>query len=441
MNVIEWIQTKRDGGELTESAIRQLMAGYTDGRIPDYQMAAWAMAVHFAGLSARETAQLTLAMRDSGERVDLSAIPGIKADKHSTGGVGDTASLIVLPLVVAAGVPMAKMAGRGLGHTGGTIDKLEAIPGISTALTVEDLVAQVRRVGLAVAAQTDALVPADKKFYALRELTGTVDIPAFIASSIMSKKLAGGADVIMLDVKTGDGALLPERAQARALAQTMVHIGHQAGIRTAAIISDMSQPLGPAIGNALEVAEAIRVLKGGGSDRLRTFCLELGASLLTLANAAADLDEGRAILQKCLEDGRGLSLFGRFVSAQGGDAAIIADPSRLPTAPVQWPVTAMADGVVQAVRTRRLGEVSVRLGAGRLTRKARVDPAVGLRVTKRIGDAVVHGETLAVIHAQKESQAQAVEADVRVAFVLGEAATPRPLIYERIPRALGASKG
>src|SRR5256712_3985630 len=375
MRAYELIQKKRDGGELTAGEISAILAGYVAGEIPDYQMSAFLMAVYFRGMSSRETADFTLAMVRSGETLDLGAIRGIKVDKHSTGGVGDKTSLVLIPLVAAAGAPVAKMSGRGLGHTGGTIDKLESIPGFRTQLDTRAFIDQVNRVGCAIVAATNELVPADKKLYALRDVTATVDSIPLIASSVMSKKIAGGSDAIVLDVKTGSGAFMKTLDGARDLAKAMVGIGAQVGRRTTALITDMAQPLGRAVGNALEVAEALETLRGEGPKDLRELCLELGAQMVTLAGVTRTAEEGKALLTKMLGDGSALAKFAQMVEAQGGDRRVVDDTRWLPAAPGRIALEAPSAGVVPAVGAQALGLAAMGLGAGRATKDGRGRPA------------------------------------------------------------------
>ncbi len=431
MRAYELIQKKRDGGELTPQEIAGLLSGYLAGQIPDYQMSAFLMAVYFRGMTARETAELTLAMVRSGRTVDLSAIPGTKVDKHSTGGVGDKTSLVLIPLVAAAGAPVAKLSGRGLGHTGGTIDKLEAIPGFRTEMDIPAFVAQVTRIGCAIVAATADLVPADKKLYALRDVTATVDSVPLIASSIMSKKIAGGADAIVLDVKTGSGAFMKTLDGARGLARAMVEIGVQVGRRTVAVISDMDQPLGRAVGNALEVDEALQTLRGGGPADLRELCLTLGAQMVVLAGRAASPAEGRAALARLLEGGQALERFARMVAAQGGDPRVAEDPARLPRAPVVVPVPAPQEGIIEAIDAQAVGLAAMGLGAGRATTADVIDPSVGVVLERKVGEAVGRGEPLAVVHAADRGRAAEAVARVQRAVRIGPAPPPaRPLIWE-----------
>ena len=399
MNMYELIVKKKRGGELAKGEIDWMIQEYTAGRIPDYQMSAMMMAVCFVGMSAEETKDLTLAMAHSGDMLDLSAIRGIKVDKHSTGGVGDKTTLVLAPLVASLGVPVAKMSGRGLGHTGGTIDKLESFTGFHTDLTPEQFIRNVNTIHIAVAGQTANLAPADKKLYALRDVTGTVDQMSLIASSIMSKKLASGADGIVLDVKTGDGAFMKSLDDARALAEEMVSIGKLAGKDVSAVISDMDQPLGNAVGNALEVKEAIRTLKGQGPEDLEQLVLVLGSIMTVKAGRAENTKEAERLLRDSLESGRAFEVFKAFIRAQGGDPEEAEHPELLPSAAYQEAVCAERDGFVSDIRTEEIGRICLLLGGGRETKESAIDLSVGLVLCKKKGDAVKKGEPLAVIHA------------------------------------------
>ena len=410
MLMTDIIAKKRDGGELSAAEIEFFVRGVTDGSIPDYQTAALLMAIVWRGMNRRETLDLTLAMMHSGDTLDLSGISGVKADKHSTGGVGDKTSLALLPMVAAQGVHMAKMSGRGLGHTGGTLDKLESFPGFSSALTDEQFLQQVEEVGFAIAGQTADLDPADKKLYALRDVTGTVSSIPLIVSSIMSKKLAAGADVIVLDVKCGDGAFMKTEADARTLAAEMVEIGKMAGRRTVACITGMDQPLGRAVGNALEVKEAIALLRGDFGGDLLELCLTLGSCILTESGAAANDAEAREKLERGIADGSALAKLAELVEAQGGDRRAVYDTSLLPAAPVTLEVPSPAGGYVAGIAAERSGLVSMHLGGGRATKDSVIDLAVGFVLNKKTGDAVAPGESLATIHARDEkSAAEAAE--------------------------------
>ena len=417
----ELIQKKRNGGELTGDEIRRLIAG-SAGEVTDAQMAAFLMAVSFRGMSAAETAALTMAMVESGETLDLRGIRGPTVDKHSTGGVGDKTSLVLIPLVASAGVRVAKLSGRALGHTGGTLDKLESIPGFRVELSPAELIDQVNRVGCAIASQSARLVPADKRLYALRNATATVDSVPLIASSVMSKKIASGSAAIVLDVKAGTGAFMKTVEGARMLAAAMVEIGRSAGRRTTAVVSAMDEPLGRAVGGALEVDEAIRTLRGEGPADLRELCLALGAQMVILAGLAPDAASGRALLTRCLERGEGWRTFRGMVAAQGGDPGVVDHPERLPQAPVRRPVPSVADGTVLAVDAEALGEVALILSGGRAPRD-RIDPAAGLIVERKIGERVRRGDPLAVLHTHDAARAQEVVLRVQSAYRIG-AGTP-----------------
>ena len=413
------IVRKRRGGALRPDEIEALISGFVDGSIPDYQMAAFLMATYFRGMSTEETAALTMAMVRSGEVLDLGPLAGRAVDKHSSGGVGDKTSLVLVPLVASAGVPVAKLSGRGLGHTGGTLDKLEAIPGFRTALSGAELVAQVERIGCAIAAQSATLVPADAKLYALRDVTATVDSVPLIASSIMSKKIAAGAAAILLDVKCGRGAFMKTEAEARALAETMVGIGRSVGRRTIAVLTAMDHPLGKAVGNALEVREAIDALAGRGPADLEALCLALGGWMLMLGGRAKTADDGAETLRSRLRDGSALATFSAMVAAQGGDAAVVRDPARLLQAPVQAAVPAPASGTVTGIDGEAVGLAAMRLGAGRAHKGDPVDPAVGIVLDRTVGDRVRAGERLATVHARTPEAAALAVVEIAAACTIG----------------------
>lgn len=439
MRTSDLILKKRNGQELSAEEIDALVDGYVRGDIPDYQMAALAMAIFFRGMSEAETLHLTLAMMRSGETLTLppAGIPGIKIDKHSTGGVGDTTTLVLAPLVAAAGVPVVKLAGRALGHTGGTIDKLESIPGFRCDLEVTEMLEAVRRIGVVVTGQSSSLVPADRKLYALRDATATVDSLPLIAASIMSKKLAAGADALVLDVKTGDGALLKEREQAFRLARIMVQIGLGAGRETVALVSTMEQPLGRAIGNALEVVEAIAMLKGHGPQDLEQLCLALGGEMLRLAGASATAAEGRLKLEDLLHRGVALKKLGALIRSQGGDPAVLEDPAELPRAARRIQIKSEEQGFIQKVAAGAIGRAAMLLGAGRETKEATIDPGAGVVLFKKIGDAVQPGTVLAELHAGEKHPAAIKKACclVREAYCIGGAPVkPPPLILGYIDR-------
>ena len=409
MRMYDIIMKKRNGGELTKEEIDFFIEGYTKGDIPDYQVSALMMAIYFRKMTEAETLALTMAMADSGEKLDLSAIRGVKVDKHSTGGVGDKTSLALTPMVAACGIPVAKMSGRGLGHTGGTIDKLESFPGFSTALTTEQFIENVNRIGIAIMGQTADLAPADKKLYALRDVTATVDNMSLIASSIMSKKLAAGAEAIVLDVKTGSGAFMKDEADAKALAEEMVKIGKNAGRKTIAVISDMDQPLGLAVGNALEVKEAIDTLNGKGPADFVELCMTLGTQMLIAGGVSKENENAEKKLKQVIEDGSALRKLAEFVEAQGGDARAVYEPERLPAASIQKPVLAQKEGYVYHIACDEVGICSLILGGGRETKESEIDLSVGLVLRKKVGDYVKVGEPLAVIHANDEERAKEAE--------------------------------
>ncbi|MDR7483653.1 MAG: thymidine phosphorylase [Armatimonadota bacterium] len=429
MRALDLIRSKRDGAALTPTEIAYLVDGFTRGEIPDYQMAAFLMAVYFRGMTAEETAALTLAMVRSGTTLDLGALAARAVDKHSSGGVGDKTSLVLVPLVASADVPVAKLSGRGLGHTGGTLDKLEAIPGVRTALSDAEVVAQVMRVGCVIAGQSHQLVPADQQLYALRDVTATVDSIPLIAASIMSKKIAGGARGIVLDVKCGRGAFMKTEAAARALASAMVEIGAQVGRRTVAVLSAMDAPLGRAVGNALEVREAVEALTGRGPADLMDLCFALGGWMLVLGGRATTPEEGQRLLQDRLAGGAALEKFVEMVTAQGGEEAVARDPRRLPQAPIRAPVPAPAAGWIAAIDAEVVGLAVMRLGAGRARKEDRVDPAVGVVLERVVGDPVTAGDVLAVVHARTEEAAAQAVREVAAAYALGSSSpAPGPLV-------------
>lgn len=403
MRMVDLIAKKRDGKELKTEEINFIIEGYTKDEIPDYQMSALAMAIFFQDMTERERADLTMAMVNSGDSIDLSAIEGVKVDKHSTGGVGDTTTLVLAPLVAALDIPVAKMSGRGLGHTGGTIDKLEAIAGFHVEISNEEFVKLVNKDKIAVIGQSGNLTPADKKLYALRDVTATVDAIPLIASSIMSKKIAAGSDAIVLDVKTGAGAFMKSVEDAKELAHAMVSIGNNVGRKTMAVISDMSQPLGFAIGNALEVKEAIDTLQGNGPKDLEELCLALGRQMVFLANKASSLEEAEKMLQEVISNGKALNKFKDFIANQGGDSSVVDHPEKLPQAKYQIEVPAKEDGVVAEIVADEIGTAAMLLGAGRATKDSVIDLAVGLMLNKKVGDPVKVGESLVTIHSNREN--------------------------------------
>ncbi|ULG71730.1 pyrimidine-nucleoside phosphorylase [Macrococcus brunensis] len=402
MRMVDVIAKKRDGGKLTTEEINFFIKGYTAGDVPDYQASSLAMAIYFQDMDDQERADLTMAMVESGDQIDLSDIDGIKVDKHSTGGVGDTTTLVLAPLVAALDIPVAKMSGRGLGHTGGTIDKLEAVEGFHVEISDEEFVRLVNEDKIAVIGQTGNLTPADKKLYALRDVTGTVNSIPLIASSIMSKKIAAGADAIVLDVKTGAGAFMKTDEDAEQLAHAMVKIGNNVGRRTMAIISDMSQPLGYAIGNALEVKEAIETLKGEGPEDLNELVLTLGSQMVVLGGGAETLDEARGKLQEVIHNGKALQKFRTFLENQGGNGDVVDDVSLLPQAAYEIEVPAKQSGVVSRMVADEIGIASMLLGAGRATKEDTIDLAVGLMLRKKVGDKVEEGESLVTIYSNRE---------------------------------------
>ncbi|PTE67636.1 pyrimidine-nucleoside phosphorylase [Staphylococcus devriesei] len=403
MRMVDIIEKKRDGKALTQEEIEFFINGYTKGDIPDYQASSLAMAIYFQDMNDEERANLTMAMVNSGDVIDLSLINGIKVDKHSTGGVGDTTTLVLAPLVAAVGVPVAKMSGRGLGHTGGTIDKLESIKGFHVEISEDEFVKLVNENQVAVIGQSGNLTPADKKLYALRDVTGTVNSIPLIASSIMSKKIAAGADAIVLDVKTGNGAFMKTLEDAENLAHAMVSIGNNVGRNTMAIISDMSQPLGRAIGNALELKEAIDTLKGEGPEDLTELVLTLGSQMVVLAEQAKTLDEARQLLLNAINDGTALAKFKVFLEQQGGDATVVDDPDKLPTAQYKIEYKAKSNGVVSELIANEIGVASMMLGAGRQTKEDEIDLSVGIVLHKKVGDSVQVGEPLLTIHSNRQN--------------------------------------
>jgi pyrimidine-nucleoside phosphorylase len=422
IRVPELIERKRDGGELNADEFAELMLGYAEGSIPDYQLAAFCMAVFFRGLASAETYAMTDALIRTGETVDLHGALGRKVvDKHSTGGVGDKTSIAVGPVVAACGVPFGKMSGRGLGHTGGTLDKLESIPGFRVELSTDELIEQVRSVGLAIVGATANLVPADKKLYALRDVTATVDNFSLIAASIMSKKIAGGADAIVLDVKVGDGAFMKARADAEQLADVMIDLGRRAGREVVAVISDMNEPLGHAVGNALEIREAIATLRGEGPADFVELVEEASTQLLALSDLGVSRDEARANVQTALGDGSALTAYERWITAQGGNP----DEAALPTAAVVREVPAPTAGHVQSVGAVQVGNAALRLGAGRRDKDDPIDHSVGVVCLKKRGDQVAAGEPLAEIHARDDDSAASAAAEVLAAYELGDD-TPAP---------------
>ncbi len=432
MRPVDIIVKKRDGGTLTAGEINALIDGYTSGAVGDEQMAAWAMAVLLKGMDDRETGDLTLAMANSGDQLDLHDVAPLTVDKHSTGGIGDKTSLVLGPMCAAAGMPVAKMSGRGLGFSGGTIDKLESIPGFRAELSSEEFRAAVRENGMVIAAQSADLAPADKRLYALRDITGTVESIPLIAASVMSKKIAAGADCIVLDVKCGRGAFMQTIEEARRLAQAMVAIGKHAGRRVAAVISTMEQPLGLGIGNALEVREAIATLRGDGPVDLVDLCLTLGSELAVLAGRADTHVAGRELMQRTLDGGAAWDVFRRFVARQGGDLEYIDHPERLPQAPIVHTVSAGRSGIVAAIDGMALGHAVNELGGGRVRKGDSIDPAVGLVLAAKVGTPVSTGDALVHIHAATQPDAERTAERLRAAYTISDSATPPPLIFDTI---------
>ena len=421
MRMYDLIMKKRDGGVLTKEEIDYFIEGYTQGLIPDYQASALLMAIYFKKMSYDETLNLTLAMSESGDKLDLSGISGIKADKHSTGGVGDKTSLVLAPMIAACGVKMAKMSGRGLGHTGGTIDKLESFPGFSTALSEEAFISNVNNIGFAITGQTGNLAPADKKLYALRDVTATVDNISLIASSIMSKKLAAGAELIVLDVKSGNGAFMKNEKDALLLAEEMVKIGNGAGRNTIAVVSDMNQPLGHAVGNAIEVKEAIMTLKGEGPDDLYNLCICLGVNILMAAKRAATAEEAQNMLEDTVKSGAALKKFAEFVEAQGSKQKYVYDyENSLPKCSEEVEVKSSEQGFVSLIKSDEIGKASMILGGGRQTKDDKIDLSVGLEVYKKIGDYVNKGDVIAKIFSNNQKKTQEAERIITAAYEFSE---------------------
>ncbi|MBA1324918.1 pyrimidine-nucleoside phosphorylase [Enterococcus faecium] len=431
MRMVDLIEKKRDGNELSKEEIEYIVTNYTNGKIPDYQVSALLMAIFYQDMTNEEITNLTLAIANSGDVIDLSSLEGIKVDKHSTGGVGDTTTLILAPLVASVGVTVAKLSGRGLGYTGGTLDKLEAIPGFQIELSDEEFVRIVNESKVAVIGQSGNLAPADKKLYALRDVTATVDSLPLIASSIMSKKIAAGADAIVLDVTTGDGAFMKNIEDARRLAKTMTSIGKLANRETVAVISDMSEPLGEAIGNSLEVVEAIETLLGNGPEDLVEMCYALGSQMVVLAGKAKTTDEARTLLQEALESGKALAKFKEMIQNQGGDPAIVEHPERILTARYTMELPAKQSGVVSKIVANELGIAAMMLGAGRKTKEEDIDHAVGLKLHKKIGDTVTKGESLLTIYSNDEEITSVIELLYKN-IEIGESAMKPTLIHDII---------
>lgn len=433
MNMYEIITKKKSGLALSGEEIDFFVKGVTDSTIPDYQTSALLMAICLKGMNDEETFLLTDAMTHSGDMLDLSVIEGIKVDKHSTGGVGDKTSLVLAPMLASCGLKLAKMSGRGLGHTGGTIDKLESIPGFSTALSEEKFLDTVRTHGIVVAGQTADLAPADKKLYALRDVTATVDNISLITSSIMSKKLACGADCLVLDVKTGSGAFMKTPEEAEELGRKMVDIGTRAGKKVGCVISDMNEPLGNAVGNAIEVNEALETLRGRGSEELKELCIALGSVLLVNAGIAADASEAGRILEDSLTSGRALAKFAEFVQAQGGELSSVEGDRLLPLAPLSAEFVSPVDGYVSSIACSEVGMASLALGAGRETKDDVLDLGAGINVLKKVGDRVAKGEVIAVLYASDETKLEAGKEKLEKAYSFSDEKTePLPMIYRTI---------
>ena len=429
MRMYDLILKKKQGKELNTEEINWMIKEFTEGRIPDYQMSAMTMAICFQGMDKRETFDLTMAMRDSGDVLDLSRIDGIKVDKHSTGGVGDKVSLVLTPIVASLGVPVAKMSGRGLGHTGGTIDKLESFSGFSTKISEEKFIDSVNTIGIAIAGQTANLAPADKKLYALRDVTATVDQMSLIASSIMSKKLASGADAIVLDVKTGNGAFMQKEEDAIALAKAMVDIGNRAGKQTVAVITDMDEPLGNAVGNALEIKEVIDALHGDGPEDLMEVVYALGTQMLLLAKRAEDEEIARNLITESIQERKALKKFAEFIENQGGNREEILHPDMLPKARYVIPVLAEEEGCIERILAQDIGIACMTLGGGRENKESTIDHSVGIILTKKISDTVKKGETLALIHANSKEKAVLASGLVKNAYQIAkEPAKKAPMV-------------
>jgi len=433
MIVPRLIERKRDGGRLEPQEIRELVLEYSAGRIPDYQVSALLMAMYFKGLDRSEMHALMEAMLESGKRLDLSRLPMARIDKHSTGGVGDKTSLILAPLISSLGIAVPMMSGRGLGHTGGTLDKLESIPGFRTALTLDDAQRQIARIGCAMIGQTDEMAPADQKIYALRDATATVEVIPLIAASIMSKKLAEGLTGLVLDIKRGSGSFLPKLEDELELAKAMIDLGTAHGCPVVALLTAMDRPLGYACGNALEVVEAIDVLKGGGPPDLIEVTMELGARMLVLGTVASTLEAANALMRDAIASGKALLKLEEIVAAQGGDKTVVRDPSRLPRAPHQQVFAAVREGVVQAVEPRTIGYGIIQLGGGRRNMEAKIDPSVGFVITAKPGIHVTKGQPLGTIHARSEEDLAVGRSVLEQAIVIGDSASgPLPLVSHRV---------
>ena len=432
MNMVSIIQKKKDGLPLSKEEIKWFVDGYVKGDIPDYQVSALLMAIYFQGLNKEEIFHLTEAMRYSGDTIDLSSIEGIKVDKHSTGGVGDKTTLVVAPLAAACGVPIAKMSGRGLGFTGGTVDKMESIPGFRTALEPEEFLNQVNTMGMAVIGQTAHITPADKKLYALRDVTATVDNLGLISSSIMSKKLAAGSDAIVLDVKCGDGAFMENIDDAEKLAEMMVEIGKSAGRRTVAAITEMGQPLGKAVGNSIEVIEAIETLKGNGPEDITELAVKLSGIMVYLGGKASSPEEGQTMTKEALDNGRGLEKLGEFIKAQGGNPEVISDYSLFPQHTIEKTITAQKSGYVRAIEAKKIGLASQQTGAGRATKEDDIDLSAGIIICKKIADEVKEGDVLARLFGNDEKKIQQAMSIAEEAFVIEDEPCQPPQLIKKI---------
>jgi pyrimidine-nucleoside phosphorylase len=435
MRAVDIIRKKRDAGELTREEIEFLVRGATNDSVPDYQLAAWLMAVVWRGMNQAELAALTEAMLHSGQVLDLSDIPGVKVDKHSTGGVGDKTSLVIAPVVAAAGLPVPMISGRGLGHTGGTLDKLESIPGFNVNLSISDFRRVLKTCGCALIGQTPEIAPADKKLYSLRDVTATVESPYLICASIMSKKLAEGIDALVLDVKTGNGAFMKQEKDAVHLAELMVETGRRMGKKMVALITDMDQPLGRKVGNALEVEECLEVLAGNGPEDLRELCLDLSAWMLTLGGKCAKVSEGREIAAELIANGRARDKFREIIRLQGGDAGVVDDPARLPKAKQTAKAPSMKAGYITAIRCEQVGIASMLLGGGREKKEDSVDPAVGIVLEKKVGDEVKAGSTLCTIHFNSEERKGEALAMLGTSFEIGP---NKPAARPLVRRIIGA---
>lgn len=440
MRMYDIIMKKRNGYALAKEEIEYFVDGYTKGEIPDYQISALLMAIYFSGMNEEETFELTMAMTNSGDILDLSDIEGIKVDKHSTGGVGDKTSLVVGPMVAALGIPVAKMSGRGLGHTGGTIDKLESIPGFSTVLPEDKFIDNVNKIKIALVGQTANLAPADKKLYALRDVTATVDNFSLIASSIMSKKIASGADAIVLDVKTGSGAFMKQEDDAIELARTMVKIGLSAGKDTAALVTNMDEPLGNAVGNALEVKEAIDTLNGNGPKDLLELSLVLGAHMLMAAGKAESVEEGMELLNETIDNGSAKNKFREFIEAQGGNGSVIEDTGLLPKASIVMDIIAEENGFVKRIDTEQVGLASLVLGGGRETKDSDIDLSVGIVLQKKVGDQVVKDDVVATIHANDIEKLKQAKEKLEIAYEFSKTPVKSQQLIKWIISKNGAKK-